>query len=424
MQIHLKTLGCRLNEAEIESWAGKFQEKGHKLIADPACADLLVINTCAVTQEAVKKSRQIIRRIHRNNPTAKLVVSGCYSTLDKKNINELPGIDLVIDNSEKEKLVDISLRELNLETMPSLSTEPGETSLFKRGRNRAFIKIQDGCRHRCTFCIVTIARGEEHSRTINEIINEINKYHEQGIKEVILTGVHVGGYGSDINSSLYQLIKIVLDKTTIPRIRLASVEPWDLHEKFFSLFNNKRLMPHIHLPLQSGCDNVLKRMARRCKTKDFKSIVQKARDEISNFNITTDIIVGFPGETEDEWQESLKFINEVGFSHIHIFTYSKRQGTKASRLDNHIDNVTKKVRSKELHELTKLMRKKILNDEIGKEYFVLWESKDNDSNWSGYTEHYLRVELKNSQENVENTISKIKVTGISTDSNHCIVELI
>ena len=424
MQIHLKTLGCRLNEAEIESWAGKFQEKGHKLIADPACADLLVINTCAVTQEAVKKSRQIIRRIHRNNPTAKLVVSGCYSTLDKKNINELPGIDLVIDNSEKEKLVDISLRELNLETMPSLSTEPGETSLFKRGRNRAFIKIQDGCRHRCTFCIVTIARGEEYSRTINEIINEINKYHEQGIKEVILTGVHVGGYGSDINSSLYQLIKIVLDKTTIPRIRLASVEPWDLHEKFFSLFNNKRLMPHIHLPLQSGCDSVLKRMGRRCKTKDFKSIVQKARDEISNFNITTDIIVGFPGETEDEWQESLKFINEVGFSHIHIFTYSKRQGTKASRLDNHIDNVTKKVRSKELHELTKLMRKKILNDEIGKEYFVLWESKDNDSNWSGYTEHYLRVELKNSQENVENTISKIKVTGISTDSNHCIVELI
>ena len=424
MQIHLKTLGCRLNEAEIESWAGKFQEKGHKLIADPACADLLVINTCAVTQEAVKKSRQIIRRIHRNNPTAKLVVSGCYSTLDKKNINELPGIDLVIDNSEKEKLVDISLRELNLETMPSLSTEPGETSLFKRGRNRAFIKIQDGCRHRCTFCIVTIARGEEHSRTINEIINEINKYHEQGIKEVILTGVHVGGYGSDINSSLYQLIKIVLDKTTIPRIRLASVEPWDLHEKFFSLFGNKRLMPHIHLPLQSGCDSVLKRMARRCKIKDFKSIVQKARDEISNFNITTDIIVGFPGETEDEWQESLKFINEVGFSHIHIFTYSKRQGTKASRLDNHIDNVTKKVRSKELHELTKLMRKKILNDEIGKEYFVLWESRDDDSNWSGYTEHYLRVELKNSQENVENTISKIKVTGISTDSNHCIVELI
>ncbi len=424
MQIHLKTLGCRLNEAEIESWAGKFQEKGHKLIADPACADLLVINTCAVTQEAVKKSRQIIRRIHRNNPTAKLVVSGCYSTLDKKNINELPGIDLVIDNSEKEKLVDISLKELNLETMPSLSTEPGETSLFKRGRNRAFIKIQDGCRHRCTFCIVTIARGEEYSRTINEIINEINKYHEQGIKEVILTGVHVGGYGSDINSSLYQLIKIVLDKTTIPRIRLASVEPWDLHEKFFSLFNNKRLMPHIHLPLQSGCDSVLKRMARRCKTKYFKSIVQKARDEISNFNITTDIIVGFPGETEDEWQESLKFINEVGFSHIHIFTYSKRQGTKASRLDNHIDNITKKVRSKELHELTKLMRKKILNDEIGKEYFVLWESRDDDSNWSGYTEHYLRVELKNSQENVENTISKIKVTGISTDSNHCIVELI
>ena len=181
MQIHLKTLGCRLNEAEIESWGKKFQEKGHKITSNAENADILIINTCAVTQEAVKKSRQMIRRAHRSNPMAKIIVSGCYSTLDKKNIKEIPGIDLLIDNSEKDDLVNISLRKLNLKIMPSISTEPGEASIYKRGRNRAFIKIQDGCRHKCAFCIVTVARGNERSRNENEIINEINKYHQQGI---------------------------------------------------------------------------------------------------------------------------------------------------------------------------------------------------------------------------------------------------
>ena len=424
MQIHFKTLGCRLNEAEIESWANKFQEKGHYLTSDPKYADLLVVNTCAVTQEAVKKSRQIIRRIHRDNPMAKLVVSGCYSTLNKKNINELTGIDLVIDNKEKDKLVDISLRELNFEAMPSLSIEPGEISIFRRGRNRAFIKIQDGCRHRCTFCIVTIARGDERSRTTNEIIDEINKYHKQGIQEVVLTGVHAGGYGDDIGSNLYKLIQAILKNTSIPRIRLASIEPWDLHENFLSLFNNKRLMPHIHLPLQSGSDSVLKRMARRCKTIDFKKIVNDARSQIDNFNITTDVIVGFPGETNDEWDESLKFIQEIGFPHIHIFTYSARKGTKASTFTNQIETLTKKERSKELHKLTELMRKKILSNEIGKKYSVLWESKDNKNNWSGYTDNYLKVQLKNNDSNLENKISRIKIVEISSDLKNCIVELL
>jgi len=371
-----------------------------------------------------KKSRQIIRRIHRNNPKAKLVISGCYSTLDKKTANELPGIDLIIDNKEKEKLVDISLRELNLETMPSLSIEPNEISLFKRGRNRAFIKIQDGCRHKCTFCVVTIARGDERSHEINNITDEINKHHQNGIQEVVLTGVHVGGYGNDINSNLYKLIQAILNNTTIPRIRLASIEPWDLHEKFFSLFTNKRLMPHIHLPLQSGCNSVLKRMARRCKTDDFKCIVNSARNQIENFNITTDIIVGFPGETDEEWEKSLKFIKEIGFSHIHIFAYSAREGTKASTFPNQIENSTKKERSKRLHKLTKLMRKNILNNEIGKEYSVLWESKDKDNNWTGYTDNYIKVILKNDKENIGNKISKIKIIAVSTNLNHCIAELV
>jgi threonylcarbamoyladenosine tRNA methylthiotransferase MtaB len=425
MQIHLKTLGCRLNEAELESWAEGFQSKGHSLTDKPEHADLLVVNTCAVTQEAVKKSRQIIRRTHRNNTKAKLVVSGCYASLDKKIQHDIPGIDLLINNQQKDQLVDIALKELNFETMPALSTEPGEASIFKRGRNRAFIKIQDGCRYRCTFCIVTVARGDERSRTETDIIKDINQFHQQGIQEIVITGVHVGGYGSELDSTLYQLIKTVLSNTDIPRIRLASVEPWDLPEDFFSLFSNKRLMPHMHLPLQSGSDSVLKRMARRCKTNDYRRLIEQARNEIPNFNLTTDIIVGFPGETEEEWQESLNFIEETAFSHIHIFTYSKRERTKAATLVNQVDSSIKKERSKQLHALSNSMRQTSIIGQIGKTHSVLWEARNENQAWMGYTENFIRVELKQAHvSELENQISKVKITSVAENASHCIAEFI
>ena len=422
MQIHLKTLGCRLNEAELESWAEGFESKGHRITDELEQADLLVVNTCAVTQEAVKKSRQIIRRTQRNNPKAKLVVSGCYASLDKNAQQDIPGIDLIINNQKKDQLVDITLKELDFDSMPSISTEPGEASIFKRGRNRAFIKVQDGCRYRCTFCIVTVARGEERSKTETEIINEINQFYQQGVQEIVLTGVHVGGYGSDIDSSLYELIKTILANTDIPRIRLASVEPWDLPDNFFSLFSNKRLMPHMHLPLQSGSDSVLKRRARRCKTNEFKTLVKQARNEIPNFNLTTDIIVGFPGETEEEWQESVSFIEETQFSHIHIFTYSKRGGTKAASLINQVETAVKKERSKQLHVLAKSMRQKLLTEQIGNNHTVLWETKNENGNWFGYTENFIRVILKNSTQELENKITKIKIASVDNDANYCIAE--
>ena len=425
MQIHLKTLGCRLNEAEIESWSEDFQKNGHGVTQNADEADVLVVNTCAVTQEAVKKSRQIIRRTHRNNPQAKLIVSGCYASLDEKLQNDIPGIDLLIKNQQKDQLVEIALKELNSVTMPALSTEPGEASIFKRGRNRAFIKIQDGCRYRCTFCIVTVARGDERSRSIKNIIHDINHYHQQGIQEIILTGVHVGGYGSDINSNLYGLIKSVLSETEIPRIRLGSVEPWDLPENFFSLFSNKRLMPHLHLPLQSGSNSVLRRMARRCKTDDFKDLILRARNEIPKFNLTTDIIVGFPGETDEEWQDSIKFIEESLFSHIHIFTYSKRKGTKAALLTNQVSTMIKKERSRQLHALAKSMRQTCLHEQINKSHSVLWETRNDNNAWLGYTDNFTRVELKSAYNlDLENNISKIMITDIAPDASHCIGELL
>jgi threonylcarbamoyladenosine tRNA methylthiotransferase MtaB len=396
MKVHLKTLGCRLNEAELETWAQAFQKSGHQITKQAEAAQLIVINSCAVTQDAARKSRQLIRRIHRDNPQAKLVVSGCYATLNEDEAASLLGVDLIVSNKDKDQLVEKTLTELNMDSMPVLSTEPGEISLFTRGRQRAFVKVQDGCRYRCTFCIVTVARGEESSRPVQAVIDEINALHHQGITEVILTGVHLGGYGSDLGNNLSDLIKAILAETTIPRLRLGSLEPWELPDDFFELFNNPRLMPHLHLPLQSGSDTVLRRMARRCKTEEFSVIVSQLRAKIPHFNITTDIIVGFPGETEEEWQDSFNFIKQIGFGHIHIFTYSKREGTKAASLPDQVNNEVKKQRSRQLHELAEEMKLKFFESNVGNEFPVLWEgyseALDNGKQRVfGYTPNYLRV---------------------------------
>lgn len=427
MQINLRTLGCRLNEAELETWAQDFQKAGHKITRQQHEADLIVINSCAVTQDAARKSRGLIRRIHRENPQAKLVVSGCYATLNQDEAAELMGVDLVISNKDKNLLVSKTLSELDFDSMPTLSTEPGEISLFSRGRQRAFVKVQDGCRYRCTFCIVTVARGEEQSRPVQTVVEEINNLSEQGIQEVILTGVHLGGYGSEINSHLTELLQTILAETDIPRIRLGSLEPWDLPENFFQLFENKRLMPHLHLPLQSGSDTVLRGMARRCKTAEFSSIAQQAREQIPHFNLTTDIIVGFPGETEQEWQESFDFIEQTGFGHIHIFTYSPREGTKAATLPSPITKEVKKQRSRQLHHKAETMKTDFQQRNLGEVFPVLWEAQneqqaDGQIKVFGYTPNYLRVAtLIPAEHCLENQITLAKPHTIFMD--HLIADI-
>jgi len=422
VQIHLKAIGCRLNEAELEGWAREFKADGHTLVNEANEADLMVFNSCAVTQQAVRKSRQYIKRIQRDNPNAKIVMSGCYASLDPAEAAGALGVDLVVENKQKDQLVKIATQELNLPLMPQAATEPGESSLFQRGRQRAFIKIQDGCRYRCTFCIVTVARGEERSRSLQEIIDEINQFHRQGIQEIALTGVHVGGYGSDIDSSLHQLIETILSETDIPRIRLASVEPWDLPEHFFDLFANPRLMPHMHLPLQSGTNSVLRRMARRCKTADFMDLVKQARRAVPDFNITSDIIVGFPGETEQEWQESLEFIEQIGFGHLHIFSYSPRSGTKAATLANTIPEKVKKERSKILHQLAQEMKLKTLEGYIGRQVDVLWEGQgkiqeNGQRRYWGYAPNYLRVAIDvDSDQKMSNQITRVTLNSVDAEA--------
>lgn len=420
MKVHLKALGCRLNEAELEQWSQQFQAAGHQIVPSVPDADVLVLNTCAVTNDAAGKSRRMMHRLYRENPEARLVVSGCYASLQPKEVADAIGVDLVVPNTTKDSLAEQVMNAFAVPVMPDMASEPGETPLFLRGRQRAFIKIQDGCRYRCTFCIVTVARGDERSRNEAEIISEINALHYQGIQEIVLTGVHVGGYGSDIGSSLYTLVQAILRETDIPRIRFASVEPWDLPEGFFALFSNPRLMPHMHLPLQSGADSVLRRMARRCKTEEFTRLLADARKSIPGFNVTTDIIVGFPGETEEEWQQTLKYIEATGFGHIHIFSYSTREGTKAARLDNPVSDAMKKQRSQELHQLAARLKSHWLASQVGQTVPVLWEygRKDADGQqiYTGYTPNYCKVVATVADNRcLENMILQTRLDSVGSD---------
>jgi len=409
MRINMQALGCRLNEAELETWSRQFAEAGHQLTPNHETADLLVVNTCAVTQEAVRKSRKLVRRMQRRNPAAKLVISGCYASLEKTDALQQLGVDLIIPNQHKDELVARVSRELMAEEMPAIATEPAFNALFSRGRQRAFIKVQDGCRYRCTFCIVTHARGEERSRPIADIVKEINHLSEQGVREAVLTGVHIGGYGSDINSNLHKLVATLLAETDMERLRMGSVEPWDLPPEFFSLFANPRFMPHLHLPLQSGADSVLRRMARRCKTTDYSQLLLEARKAVAGINITTDIIVGFPGESEQEWQQTLDYVEQCGFGHLHIFSYSPREGTKAAGLANQIGLPIKRERSRQLHELGHHLKQQHLQKQLGQTLKVLLEEPlaDDPTCYWGYTPNFSRiaVQFKNSDERSNTIVS-------------------
>jgi len=426
MRIHLKTLGCRLNEAELEIWSRDFENRGHQITSRLADADLVVVNTCAVTGAAVRKSRKLLNRAQRQNPRSKLVVSGCYATLNPSENAQTLGVDLVVDNRDKEHLVDIATRELDLHAMPEQATAPGESGLLGRGRQRAFIKVQDGCRYQCTFCIVTVARGAERSRPIDQVVAEINDRVKQGFHEAVLTGVHLGGYGSDSGSDLYQLIRAVLERTAIPRLRLGAVEPWDLPENFWDLFENPRLMPHLHLPIQSGADSVLKRMARRCKNAEFQRLAEQACRRVPDINLTTDIIVGFPGETDQEWQQTLAFVEQIGFGHLHIFAYSPRPGTRAALLPDPVSRDVIRQRGEALHQLGERLKQQTLQRFIGRSFPVLVESAPTlpEAGWSGYTPNFLRVNIPSpSGSDLENRLVEVRLQQLADSGDTLIATL-
>ncbi len=423
MDVYLTSLGCRLNEAELESWHRGFLASGHRVVRQAQQAQVVILNTCAVTTMAARKSRQHIHKLHRLNPSARLVITGCYAEMEPHKLASLAGVDLVVGNHDKNDLVELVETGLDPAVMPEIATEPDADAshLYANTRTRAFVKVQDGCRNRCTFCIVTVLRGEERSRPIDEVIDEINDLHQRGYQEVVLTGVHLGGYGSDLGTNLRELVEAVLARTTVPRLRLTSLEPWDMPEGFFKLWADKRLSPHLHLPLQSGSDSVLKRMARRCSTEDFRKLVHEARTHIPDLTLTTDVIVGFPGETEAEWRTCLEFIKEMNFAHMHIFTYSPREGTTAARLRGHLTKAVKRERSKTLHEVGDEMKRTHLARFEGQTRLVLWEGEfeameDGRRRWKGYTDNYLRVTVTtDDQQNLVNKVLPAVLTRSTGD---------
>ena len=413
MKIYLDTIGCRLNQSEIETIARQFRMAGHEIVAAAELADLAVVNTCAVTSEAASDSRSKIRHIARAGVN-EIVATGCWTTLHPNEAAELPNVLHVVPNASKDHLVAQTLKmqnaEFRIQNPDSTSREPFNIEPIIRQplpglhrRTRAFIKVQDGCDNQCTFCITTVARGESRSRPIADVILDI-RYAlaggAGGAKEVVLTGVHLGSWGYDFGMHLSDLIKAILRETDTPRLRLSSLEPWDLDADFFSLWDpsssSGRLMPHLHLPLQSGSAATLKRMRRKTTPASFRELVAAARDMMPEVSITTDLIAGFPGETEEEFAETLDFVQEMNFAGGHVFTYSARPGTGAARMKGQIKTGLRKQRNHILQEALEESAKTYRQQFVGRRMSVLWESTSEMGEWGwqmeGYTGNYLRVQ--------------------------------
>ena len=396
MRIHVGSLGCKLNQSEMDALASQLAAAGHQVVRAPAEADLCVLNTCAVTHVAAQKTRQALRRMHRENSDARLIVTGCYAELMPADLQDLPGVELVVGNQEKDRLADLLVVT---KPMPG-SRIPGSGFRFSPSRTRALVKIQDGCDNACTYCIIHVARGPQRSYPPDRILADVRARLAAGHREVVLTGVHIGAYGRDRDGSgpgidLWGLVAHILSETDVPRLRLSSIEPWDLSQRAFSLWDDPRLCPHLHLPLQSGSDAVLRRMARRCGRDDFAAIAEAARAAIPGLALTTDVIVGFPGETDDEFAESLAFVQKIGFARAHVFPYSLRPGTPAAGMPGQLPAPVKRERARAMRAVASASARDFRQRFVGQTLGVLWESSvpgDPGPVWRGLTGNYLRVQ--------------------------------
>lgn len=417
MKIYLDSIGCRLNQSEIEKIAAQFRSAGHEIVASAGEADVVVVNTCTVTSQAASDSRQKIRQAARAGH-AEILVTGCWATLEPESALALPGVRRVFSNAEKDRLVAsflnlpdeaIDLEPLAREPLPGLHL-----------RTRAFIKVQDGCDNHCTFCITRIARGESRSVPLEQVIREVQAAQMGGVHEVVLSGVHLGSWGGDFAEPLHlvHLIDAILKYTDIARLRLSSLEPWDLPDEFFGLWENPRLCRHLHLPLQSGSATVLRRMARKTTPESFALLVAQARKAAPEMAITTDLIAGFPGETEAEFAEGLRFIEEIQFAGGHVFPYSERPGTPAVRLPGAVPFAVRKQRAARLREALAGSAQLFRQRQLGREVTVLWESTDSTGpqGWRlhGLTGHYLKVSAY-SPVRRWNQFNRVRLTELSED---------
>ena len=413
MKVFLDSIGCRLNLSEIEKLAAELRTAGHEIVGDESEADIAIVNSCAVTSSAGADSRKSIRRIAASN-CKKIFVTGCYATIAPQLVKGLPAVEEVYSNDRKDQIVTDLNGRFSSGTKKSSVREPLPG---KHHRTRAFIKVQDGCENHCTFCITRIARGKSKSQSEIEIFSDVEFALQGGVKEIVLTGVNLGSWGRDIGDgfSLPLLIHKIVKRYSPNRIRLSSLEPWDVDESYFPLFEYPSFCRHLHLPLQSGSDSVLKLMGRKIHKQEFLILIQKIRKNVPDIAITTDLMVGFPGETEINFLESVDFIKRIGFAGGHVFRYSPRPGIPALVLDGEVPEKEKRIRSKKMREIIADQENRYTAAFLEHQVSVLWESarKQTDGQYilGGLTGNYLKVESV-STKNLKNEISNVKLVSI------------
>lgn len=423
----LHNLGCKVNAYETEAMQHLLEEAGYEIVPFTQKADVYVINTCSVTNMADRKSRQMLHKAKKNNPDSIVVAAGCYvQTSEKEVLNDL-SVDIVIGNDRKHDLVRL-LEEYSLDSVNDTVDDINDgkhdfEELFidqTKEHTRAFIKVQDGCNQFCSYCIIPYARGRVRSRRFENVIAEVERLAANGFKEVVLTGIHLSSYGVDFEEAtgLLELIQAVNAVKGIERIRLGSLEPKIVTEHFASeLSKLDKICPHFHLSLQSGCDATLKRMNRKYTTKEYERGCELLRKYFVHPAITTDVIVGFPGETEEEFEQTKAYLEHIHFYEMHIFKYSKRKGTRAAVMPDQIDEQVKAARSEKLIALGHDMSKEFRKFYIGKNEEVLFEEKaviGDKEYFVGYTKEYVKVARK-TDENLENQIVSGRISGMLTD---------
>jgi threonylcarbamoyladenosine tRNA methylthiotransferase MtaB len=404
MRVFLDTLGCRLNAAETEALAASFAGAGHEIVACLADAQLLVLNTCAVTAQAVRKSRHTLRRWHRRNPEASIAAVGCWATADAEAVARLPNVEWVLPNVEKGRAVAI----ITGDEAPPAPWQPG-----RWGHTRAFLGVQQGCDAVCTYCITRILRGPARSRSLAEVVDRVCGLVAQGAQEVVLTGVSLGSYGRDLGleEGLATLVAALLDATDLPRLRLSSIEPWDVTEVLLRQWEDPRLCRQLHIPLQAGADPLLRRMGRPITTETFADVVARARAIVPARAVTTDVLVGFPGETEALFEESLAFVEEMGFARLHVFPYSERAGTPAVRLKGRVPRRVRKERARRMRELGEDLAARYRRRFVGEVLPVLWERRDAAGRWRGWTDNYLPVSAE-SERPLFNQVTPVRLLAV------------
>lgn len=425
MKFHVTTLGCKVNTYESEAITQDLLKAGYQQTELMSEASVHIINTCAVTHVSDAKSRQMIRKAAKSNPDSTICVIGCYSQLDAKAVKSIPGVDVVLGTSQRDHLLDY-IQQHQATNQQVVVVE----NIFKNSRfdplevtsysdnTRAFLKIQDGCNNYCTFCIIPVTRGPIRSRPAHEVIEEAQRLVAQGFKEIVLTGIHTAGYGEDFdNYSFAQLISdLVRAVPNLPRLRISSIEASQVSDELIDVMKQSRVVvDHLHMPIQAGSDAILKGMRRKYGTQFFKDRVTYLRSRFPDMAITTDVIVGFPGETEKEFQETVDFIREVQFSALHVFPYSIRRGTLAASMKHQVDAETKKQRVTTLLNLSVTLENRYAKLMMNRELQLLVESfNEQTGEVHGYTTNYIKVFIKGDKSDI-NTLINVKITSVEND---------